>query len=43
MLEEQHLLSHPNAIRRAEKRLLGLPLSPEDLIDRELPTAPQGP
>jgi hypothetical protein len=43
MLEERHLLSHPNAIRRAEKRLLGLPLTPEDLRDRPLPPAPSGP
>ena len=31
LLEEPDLLSDPRAIRRAEKRLLGLPLSPEDL------------
>jgi len=43
MLEERHLLSHPNAIRRAEKRLLGQPLRPEDLVDRELPPEPPGP
>jgi len=43
MLEERHLLSHPNAIRRAEKRLLGLPLTPEDLNDRALPPDPPGP
>lgn len=30
MLEEQHLLSDPGAVRRAEKRLLGQPLRPED-------------
>ena len=42
-LEERHLLSHPNAIRRAEKRLLGQPLTPEDWIDRELPAEPPGP
>lgn len=42
-LEERHLLSHPNAIRRAEKRLLGQPLTPEDLVDRELPPEPPGP
>ncbi len=42
-LEDRHLLSHPNAIRRAEKRLLGEPLTPEDLIDRELPPEPPGP
>lgn len=43
MLEDRHLLSHPNAIRRAEKRLLGEPLTPEDWIDRELPPEPPGP
>ena len=42
-LEERHLLSHPTAVRRAEKRLLGQPLSPEDLIDRPLPTEAPGP
>ena len=43
MLEERHLLSHPRAIRRAEKRLLGEPLTPEDLRDEELPSEPPGP
>ncbi|MDM7953101.1 MAG: hypothetical protein QUV07_07805 [Cyanobium sp. CZS 25K] len=33
LLEEPDLLSDPRAIRRAEKRLLGLPLTPEDLDD----------
>lgn len=42
-LEERHLLSHPNAVRRAEKRLLGQPLAPQDLIDRELPPELPGP
>lgn len=31
LLEEPELLSAPRAIRRAEKRLLGLPLTPDDL------------
>ena len=31
LLEEPDLLSDPRAIRRAEKQLLGLPLTPEDL------------
>jgi len=43
MLEERHLLSHPNAIRRAEKRLLGQPLTPEDWIDKDPPPEPPGP
>ena len=30
LLEEPELLSDPRAIRRAEKRLLGLPLTPDD-------------
>lgn len=34
-LEERHLLSHPRAIRRAEKRLLGQPLSAEDWREEE--------
>lgn len=42
MLEEQHLLSDPRSIRRAEKRLLGQPLSPEDLVDGEQPPAGAG-
>ena len=43
MLEERHLLSHPNAIRRAEKRLLGQPLTPEDLRDEHPPPELPGP
>lgn len=43
LLEEAHLLSHPTAVRRAEKRLLGIPLAPEDLRDEELPRPPLGP
>ena len=37
LLEEPYLLSDPRAIRRAEKRLLGLPLTPEDLEEPEEP------
>ncbi len=33
LLEEPELLSDPRAIRRAEKTLLGLPLTPDDLND----------
>ncbi len=33
LLEEPHLLSHPNAVKRAEKQLLGEPLDPADLRD----------
>jgi hypothetical protein len=43
MLEERHLLSHPNAVRRAEKRLLGQPLTPDDRIDNDPPPEPPGP
>ena len=43
MLEERHLLSHPNAIRRAEKRLLGQRLTPEDLRDEHPPPELPGP
>ncbi len=42
-LEEPDLLSHPTAVRRAEKLLLGQPLTPEDWDDRPLPPAPDGP
>jgi hypothetical protein len=42
-LEEEHLLSHPTAIRRAEKRLLGQPLTPEDMNDKPTPRPPSGP
>jgi hypothetical protein len=35
LLEEEHLLSDPKAVRRAEKRLLGLPLLPEDFEEME--------
>ncbi len=43
LLERDHLLSHPTAVRRAEKQLLGLPLSPEDRVDKPLPRPPDGP
>lgn len=43
LLEARDLLSHPRAVRRAEKRLLGLPLTAEDWDDRPLPPPPQGP
>lgn len=41
--EEEHLLSNPTAVRRAEKQLLGQPLSPEDWDDRLPPRPPDGP
>jgi len=43
LLEEEHLLSYPNAVRRAEKQLLGLPLTPKDWDDTPPPPAPEGP
>ena len=43
MLQEPDLLSHPTAVRRAEKLLLGQPLKPEDWDDKPLPPPPQGP
>jgi hypothetical protein len=43
MLEERHLLSHPKAVRRAEKQLLGLPLLPEDFEEEEEPPYLPGP
>jgi hypothetical protein len=43
MLEEAHLLSDPRAIRRAEKGLLGQPLSPDDLRSDDPPPEPPGP
>jgi hypothetical protein len=43
LLEEEHLLSHPTAVRRAEKQLLGLPLTPEDWNETPPPPAPEGP
>lgn len=41
--EERHLLSHPAAVKRAEKTLLGLPLTPDDFNDKPLPPPPPGP
>lgn len=43
LLEEPNLLSHPTAVRRAEKQVLGQPLTPEDWDDRPLPRPPDGP
>jgi hypothetical protein len=43
MVQEADLLSHPNAVRRAEKLLLGQPLTPEDWDDKPLPLPPPGP
>lgn len=43
LLEETELLSHPRAVRRAEKQLLGQPLTPADWDDRPLPRPPDGP
>lgn len=42
-LEDAQMLSHPTAVRRAEKQLLGLPLTPDDLVDKPLPRPPDGP
>jgi hypothetical protein len=43
LVEDEHLLSHPTAVRRAEKQLLGQPLTPEDLIDKRQPRPADGP
>ena len=43
LLEEEHLLSNPRAVRRAEKQLLGQPLTPEDWDDRLPPRPPDSP
>jgi len=43
LLEEEHLLSNPTAVRRHEKQLLGQPLQPEDWDDRWPPRPPNGP
>ncbi len=43
LLEEEHLLSHPTAVRRAEKQLLGLPLTPDDLVDKRQTRPADGP
>ncbi|MEB3317497.1 MAG: hypothetical protein VKO39_05085 [Cyanobacteriota bacterium] len=41
--EAKDLLSHPRAVRRAEKQLLGQPLSAEDWEEHPLPPPPEGP
>jgi hypothetical protein len=43
LLEERDLLSNPKAVLRAEKKLLGQPLLPEDFANEELPRPPDGP
>ena len=43
LVEEEHLLSNPTAARRAEKQLLGLPLTPTDWDETPPPPAPEGP
>ena len=43
LLEARDLLSHPRAVRRAEKILLGQPLTAEDWDERPLPPPPAGP
>lgn len=43
LLEEADLLSHPTAVRRGEKLLMGQPLTSEDWDDRPLPRPPNGP
>jgi len=43
LLEERDLLSNPKAVLRAEKKLLGLPLLPEDFLNEEPPRPPDGP
>ena len=42
-LEDAQMLSHPTAVRRAEKQLLGQPLTPDDLVDKPLPRPLDGP
>jgi hypothetical protein len=42
-VEERDLLSNPKAVLRAEKKLLGLPLLPEDFANEEPPRPPDGP
>ena len=42
-LEEEHLLSNPTAVRRTEKQLLGIPLTPEDWNETRPPRPPDGP
>lgn len=41
--EERDLLSNPKVVKRAEKQLLGLPLTPDDFRDEEPPRPPDGP
>ena len=41
--EERDLLSNPKVVKRAEKRLLGQPLTPDDFRDEEPPRPPDGP
>ena len=43
MVEERNLLSNPKAVLRAEKRLLGQPLTPEDFQNEEPAPPPPGP
>jgi hypothetical protein len=43
MLQEADLLSHPAVVRRSEKILLGVPLTPEDWDERPLLPPPEGP
>jgi len=43
LVEGEHLLSNPTAARRAEKQLLGLPLTPKDWDETPPPPAPEGP
>lgn len=40
LLEERHLLSHPKAVLRQEKRLLGIPLEPEDFDEKDAMSSP---
>ena len=43
MVEGRNLLSNPKAVLRAEKRLLGQPIEPEDFENEEPPPVPPGP
>ena len=43
LVEERNLLSNPKAVLRAEKRLLGQPLKPEDFENEEPALEPPGP
>ncbi|MCX5947677.1 MAG: hypothetical protein NTY67_05695 [Cyanobacteria bacterium] len=43
MVEGRNLLSNPKAVLRAEKRLLGQPIAPEDFENEEPPPVPPGP